>query len=335
MIKVLQYGAVFLLLLLVILAFVRAQHALYRPLRRIRLGDHPLWEFMAVDETGRHLFISSQLQLMVIHLDTDEIIATLHFPHAVYGIALVPGLNKGFVCHRAENIVSVFDLQTLQLTGQLATAGAQPEGLLYDAVSNRLFTCNGRGRSLTAIDPVTETVLGDLPLPGKPAFAVPDGKGNILVSVDHSDEWIQADAASNTILHHWQHVPGEAPGGVAFDLANGLMFSVYDGRMIVTETGSNQYIAAVAIGNHPGTVIFDPTTALLYCANGDGSVTIIKQLQRNEYKLLQRLSTQAGSRSMALDPVTKKLYLPGIKYQAGRKPIPGSFELLVFGSSEL
>jgi DNA-binding beta-propeller fold protein YncE len=130
-------------------------------------------------------------------------------------------------------------------------------------------------------------------------------------------------------------VPGEAPGGVAFDKVNGLMFSVYDGRMIVTETGSNQYIAAVAIGNHPGAVIFDPATTLLYCANGDGSVTIIKQLQRNEYKLLQRLGTQAGSRSMTLDPVTKKLYLPGIKYHAGRKPIPGSFELLVFGSSEL
>jgi len=331
MIKVFQYLAVILLLVLVVLAFARSQNALYKPYRRIKLGDHPLWEFLAVDEMRRHLFVSHQLKLLVIHIDTDETVAALDFPRAVYGIALALPLNKGFVSHRSENAVSVFDLQTLQIIGRIEGAGAQPENLLYDAHSNRLFTCNSKGRSLTVIDPVLQTVLTTIPLPGQPALAACDGQGNLFVSLSNSDALLQIDTGTCQLVKHWTPYPGEPPGGLAFDSDNNLLFCVYDGQMIVAEAATHTQLAIVPVGNHPGAVVYDPATSLIYVANGEGNVTILKQGQPDEYKVIQKLSTQTNCRSMVLDPLTKKIYLPALQYQSARKPLPNSFELLVFG----
>ena len=330
MIKILQYLAVILLLVLVVLAFARSQNALYKPYRRIKLGDHPLWEFMAVDELRRHLLLSQQLRLLVIHMDTDEMVSTLDFPFDVHGIALALPLNKGFVSHRNQNAVSVFDLQTLQVTGRIAGAGLHPEGLLYDAHSNLLFTCNGKGRNLTVIDPVQETVLYNIPLPGQPAVVTSDEKGSLFVALSNSDEVLQINIADGEVTASWTLFPGEAPGGLAVDAANDLLFCVYDGTMVVMDTFLYLETARVPIGNHPGTVLFDPATSLLYVANGEGNTTIIKQAKSGGYRVVQKLATQSNCRSIAMDPLTKKIYLPAIQYLSSRRPIPGSFELLVF-----
>lgn len=330
MIKVFQYAVVLLLLLLVALAYVRSQHALYRPLRRIRLGEHPLWEFMAIDELHRRLLLSQDSRLLVIDIDKDEIISAIDFAVGVYGIALAWPLNKGFVSHRAENAVSVFDLDTLRLTGRIEGIGAQPENLLYDAHSGRLFACNGKGRSITVIDPVQQTVPAAIPLPAPPALAACDGKGNLWVLPSGTDELLQIDTVSCEIIRRWVPVAGEAPGGLGFDNRNNLLFCAFDARMMVVDMSTLAELAVVPVGSHPGAVVYDPATSLLYVANGEGNTTVIKQIQPHEYKVVQTFSTQAGCRSLAADPITKKLYLPALKYLSPRKPAPGSFELLVY-----
>jgi len=330
MIKVFQYAAVLLLLLLVALAYARSQNALYRPLGRIKLGEHPLWEFMAIDELHRRLLLSQDCRLLVIDIDKDEIISAIDFPVVVYGIAFALPLNKGFVSHRAGNAVSVFDTQTLQITGRIEGVGAQPESLLYDGHSRRLFAGNGKGRSLAVIDAVAQTVLASIPLPAQPVFAACDGRGNLFVLPANTDELLQIDTVTCAVVKHWTPFPGEAPGGLGFDNRNNLLFCAFDARIIVADMSTLAEVATIPVGNHPGTVVYDAATSQLCVANGEGSVTIIKQIQRNEYKVVQTLSTQAGCRSMVADPITKKLYLPAIKYLSPRKPAPGSFELLVF-----
>jgi DNA-binding beta-propeller fold protein YncE len=331
MLKVLQYGAVFLLLLLVILAMARVQNALYRFYRRIAIGHHPLWEFMAVDEAGRRLLLAHQRNLVVVNMDKDAVIATIPFPGDVYGIAVVPSLQKGFVCHRAAHAVSVFDLQSLAITGRIEGVGQHPEGLLYDACSHRLFACNGTGHQLTVIDPEKEMVVAAIALPGKAAFVAADEKGHVFIPISNSDRVVQADTVTYNIVNQWIPLAGEAPGGIAFDREHNLIFYAFDGRMIVSDAITQQELAVIAIGNHPGSLLYDPSTALLYCANGEGTVSIIRQLEATGYKPEQTLQTQTGSRTLAMDPVTKKLYVAGIKYLSGQKLAPGSFELLVYG----
>jgi len=55
---------------------------------------------------------------------------------------------------------------------------------MYDPVSKRVFTFNGRSKNATAIDAANGTVVSNIPLDGKPEFAVADGKGMVYVNIE-------------------------------------------------------------------------------------------------------------------------------------------------------
>lgn len=333
MIKVFQYGVVSLLLLLVLYIAARVQNALYKPFRRVLLGDYPLWEFMAADEERRHLLVAHFNKLLVIDMDKDEIISSITGSKDMYGIALAPALAKGFICHRQDNSITVIDLQTLQTTGAIEGTGPNPESVLYDAFSHRLFVFSSRNSIVTVIDPAGEKIIATITLPYKPALAISDEKGNLFIQADNSDVLLQVDTHTYTIVQQWRPVVGEMPGGLATDPVNQLLFAAYDGRMLVLDNTTGATRATIPIGAHPGTVLFQPGTALLYCANGEGTVSVIKQNSPLAYKPVQRLSTQSGSRVMALDPIGRKLYLLGVQSLPGKKTVRGSFEVLVFGEA--
>jgi DNA-binding beta-propeller fold protein YncE len=58
--------------------------------------------------------------------------------------------------------------------------GKDPDAILYDASTKRVFTFNGGGtKDATAIDTGTGKVVGSIPLGGKPETARADGDGHI------------------------------------------------------------------------------------------------------------------------------------------------------------
>jgi DNA-binding beta-propeller fold protein YncE len=331
MIKILQYGVVSLLLLLVLYLVARVQNALYKAYRRIPLGDYPLWEFMAVDEVNRHLLVSHFNKVVVIDMDRDEIAGSIVSSNDVYGIAVAQMAGKGFACHRQQNAVSVFDLKTLAITGRIEGTCANPESIMYDAFSNRLFVFSSRNNLLTVIDPGTEKIINRIELPGKPVLAVSDESGCLLIQPDNSDMLWQVDVQTGAIARQYCIVAGEAAGGLAIDKANNLLFSAYDGRIIVTDITSGAALATVPAGTHPGAIWYDPAAGLIYCSNGEGTMSVVRQQSPRVYKLVQKLVTQNGSRLMVRDPVTQKLYLLGVTALNGRKTVAGSFEVLVYG----
>ena len=69
----------------------------------------------------------------------------------VHGIALAPEFNHGFISDGAANQVVVFDLTTLAKVGEVA-AGMNPDGIIYDPATKRVFAFNGRGASATVVD---------------------------------------------------------------------------------------------------------------------------------------------------------------------------------------
>jgi hypothetical protein len=68
-------------------------------------------------------------------------------------------------------------------------------------------------------------------------------------------------------------------------------------------------------------VVFDPQSKLIYSSNGEGNVTIIKQINAQAYKVVQTLTTQKGCKTMMLDTKTKKIYLPAAKFEGDSKKI--------------
>lgn len=82
------------------------------------------------------------------------------------------------------------------------------------------------------------------------------------------------------------------------------------GRVEVLDSFSGEQLATVTVGADPGAQVFDLETKYLYSACGDGTLSIFRQVNKEFYRLQQTLATHPGCRVMALDPRTKKIYLP-------------------------
>jgi len=75
------------------------------------------WDYLSVDPSTSHLYMSHGTEVVVIDLGTDTIIGKITNTPGVHGVAIAPELGRGFVSDGRENkasIVDIVDLKTLQ-----------------------------------------------------------------------------------------------------------------------------------------------------------------------------------------------------------------------------
>lgn len=114
------------------------------------------------------------------------------------------------------------------------------------------------------------------------------------------------------------HAAGQAiaPVDLSWDLPaqdpdNRLLFMIGEADTVeVLDAATGKLFTRLSVGADGGTQVFDPETRCLYCACGDGTLSIFRQVSRAVYKLEQTLATAPGCWLMALDTRTKKIYLP-------------------------
>ena len=97
--------------------------------------------------------------------------------NGVHGIAFADEFGKGFISNGRSNTVTVFDLKSNKSIDSISVNGKNPDAIVYDPFTKRIFTFNGRSSNSTAIDAKTNKVVGTIELDGKPEFAVSNGKG--------------------------------------------------------------------------------------------------------------------------------------------------------------
>src|ERR1700728_4022615 len=143
-----------------------------------KLGGDRGWDYLTADSVARRVYISRGTHVMVIDADSGKNVGDIADTPGVHGIALAPEIGRGFVSNGREGTVSIFDLKTLA-TSSKAKVGDNPDAIVYDPPTRRVFTFNGRSHDATALDAEKGTVLGTIKLDGKPEFSVSDGKGEV------------------------------------------------------------------------------------------------------------------------------------------------------------
>ena len=112
--------------------------------------------------------------------------------------------------------------------------------------------------------------------------------------------------------------------------------------MAVLDTESGKVIATVPIGEGVDGNRFDPKTGLAFSSNGDGTLTMVRETSPGKFEVVETVTTQRGSRTMAIDPKTHNIYLPAAQFSPqtastaeGSRPRPtmikDSFAVLVVG----
>jgi DNA-binding beta-propeller fold protein YncE len=183
-----------------------------------------------------------------------------------------------------------------------------------------VFTFNGRSANASVLDANTHKEVATIPLDGKPEFSVTDGKGNVYVNNEDKSMVYKINSNSLTVEQKWTIAPGEGPSGLAFDKANDRLFSVTDKLMVVTDSKNGKIVATLPIGENVDGVAFDPGKKRAYSSNGDGTVTVVQEVNPNEFKVVETITTQRGARTIGINTKTHRIYLPTAEFDPTPAP---------------
>jgi len=315
---------------------VQAQKTTFAILKTFPVTGDGKWDYLAVSPSSDNLYVSHGTQVNVVNKNDGKAVAVIPNTTGVHGIAFAPKLNKGFISNGKLNTVSVFDMNSNIVSGQINT-GENPDAIMYDAYSKMIIVCNGRSKDLTIIDATTEKVVKTIPLGGKPETAVSDDAGKIFINIEDKSEIAELNIKDYTITNRWKIGKGKEPSGLAIDVKTKRLFAGCDNKLLVVlDAKDGKVVKELPIGDGCDGVVFDPAFGLIYSANGEGTITMIKEKTANDYTVVENVPTKKGARTIAIDEKTHLLYLPTADLkQIGNEKRPssvaGTFEVLVVG----
>lgn len=314
----------------------------YKITNRLHLSGDGGWDYLAMDTESNRLFVSHGTQVLVVDVVTGKEIASIPNMKGVHGIAIANDLNKAFISSGRDTSVVVVDLKTLAFVAKVKVSGLNPDAILYDAFSHKVFTFNGGSANATVLDANTYAVVATIPLDGKPEFSVTDGKGKVYVNNEDNSKIYVINSSTLKVITSWALAPGEEPTGLAFDKVNHRLFSVCDKLMVIVDSESGKIITTLPIGEGCDGVAFDPEKKRAYSSNGEGTVTVVEEVNANEFKVVETITTQRGARTIGINTKTHKIYLPTAEFGKAPEPTketpnprppvkPGTFTLLEIG----
>ncbi|MGH9356781.1 MAG: YncE family protein [Terriglobia bacterium] len=281
----------------------------YHLVRRILLGGAGSWDYMTLDNAAHRLYVTDHTHVMVVNPGSGKVVGNIPDTQGVHGVALDPELGLGFTSNGEAASVTTFNLKTLKTIRVTHGTGNKPDCIVYDPASRLVFTFNGKSDSSTVIDPATGKIVKTISLGGEPEFAVADGKGNIFNNITDKEQLIRIDTHNLTVVNRWPLGCGDSTG-LSIDYENRRLFvGCRDQHMQIVNADTGHVIASLPIGKVVDATRYDPVKKLAFASNGGGTVTVVRELSPDDFKVVQTVDTQLGARTMELDPKTHNFFV--------------------------
>jgi DNA-binding beta-propeller fold protein YncE len=305
-------------------------------------GGREYFDYITVDPASRRIYLSHGTEVLVVNADTGTLEGKISGLKLSHGVALVPGLNHGFITDGEQGKIIIFDLKTLKVIGT-APAANDADSILYDPVSKDVFSFNGDSRTSTVLDPTSGKVVGTIELGGAPEFAVADGRGMIYDNLEDKSEVVAIDSRDLTIKSRWPISPAGAPAPMAIDRDHRRLFvSGRDPQMLVIlNADDGKVVQSFPISAGADASIYDPKTGRIFVSTREGWIHIFHEDSPDHFSEAGKIRTEFGAKTMGFDSKTDQLFVDTANFEpaaAATKehphprptPIPGTFHLLVY-----
>ena len=316
-------------------AALLAQSSSYLITQTYTLGGEGRWDYVVPDPPNHRVFIARENRVMVVDEDRGTLLGEVTGIQGAHGTAVAEASGHGFATSGNDQSVVMFDLKTFKTLGRIPAA-EDADAIVYDSVSNRVFTFNGDAHSSTVIDPAGK-LIANIPLGGKPEYGASAGDGKVYGNLTDISEVVEIDAKTATVTRRWSTAPCKQPVSMALDTAHHRLFSgCRSGVMAISDYQTGKVVATVPIGTGVDGAGYDAASGAAFASNADGTLTVIHQDSPDQYHVAQTVTTPQGSRNMGLDPTNHRVFLVSAKFGEapaggrGRPPVlPGTFTLMV------
>ena len=265
-----------------------------------------------VDRTGRHMYVAHTGADRVDVLDCDQRTFLRSIPDlpGVAGVLIEQADDLLITSDRAAARVSVFRCSDEQLLGRVAV-GPHPNGLAYDRKRRRVYAFNlgeplGENCTSSVVDLDTRTVIAELPLPGRPRWAVYDGDRDVVYANIREPAVIAVIDCKRVAIVRSLAIPAAGPHGLWLD--RGRLFCAADGgTLVVLDRDSGAVLDEQPLPGVPDVIMLDPDLQQLYVAVGDpGTISVFTG---DPLEHVETVETEAGAHTCGWDPATRSLYV--------------------------
>lgn len=307
-------------------------------LKTFHVGGEGGWDYVTVDAPNHRLFVTRTTHTMSIDTNTGKVLGDIRGQIRSHGVALVPRLNRGFITDGGgTGSIIIFDLKTYAVLGRIP-AVPDADGIIYDTKLDQLLAVSGDGGVLMAfrpdINPEDGKLDASIKLGGAPEFLASDGTGRVYVNLKDKDVVAVVDLQSRRVQSRWPVAPGSHPVGMAFDAATHRLFIGCRNpqRLIVMNSEDGAFEASLPISSGVDATLFHEEQAFASCGSGSLDVASLKD---GKWQSSESVKIPAGARTMGLDSITGKIYLPTAELMSIGKsklvPKPDTFEIIEVG----
>src|SRR5215469_7781959 len=286
----------------------------YHVVQTYEPGGDGAWDYVVPQPSQHRVFVARTNRIMVIDEDTGKLLGEVTGINGAHGTAIAESSGHGFATSGNDQSVLMFDAKTFNELARIPAA-EDADAIIYDPVSNRVFTFNGDAHSSTVIDPKAGTRITNLDLGGKPEYGVSAGDGKVYANLTDISEVVEIDAKTATVSRRWSTGACKQPVSMAIDTAHHRLFSgCRSGVMAISDYQNGKVVTTVPIGMGVDGAGYDAASANAFASNADGTLTVIHQDAPDQYHVLETVQTQQGSRNMGLDPTNHKIFLAAGKF---------------------
>lgn len=327
-----RFATPFILAILT-LPLARAQIS-YRLLQQYPIGGSGGWDYISINSEAKRLYVSHGKQVEVLDENSGKSVGVIPDTPGVHGIAVASDLRRGFVSNGGDDSVTIFDLDTLKTIKKVPVN--DPDFILYDSFSKRVFPMNEK---ITVLDAQSGERAGEVDLGGDPESAVSDGKGTVFVNVADKGTIAVLDVQALKVTKTYPIDDCVSPHSMAYDSASLRLFvGCRNSTLAVVDALTGKVVAHQQTCSGVDAGGFDPNNKLVFISCSEGVISVIREVSPDFYELIDTVKTELWARTMALDLITKKIYLPTADIETvattdPKKPFvrrmkPGSFRVL-------
>ena len=317
----------------------------YRVVKRIPVAGDTGWDYISADSDGRRLYVPHGIEVVVLDLDTGATVGKITGQRGLHGVAVAGDLGRGFISATDPGSITIFNLKTLAVIDKVRV-GDDPNGIIYDPKTKRVFSADRGSKRMTAIDATTGKIAatsGDLG--GRTEHLAADGDGHVFLNMQDLGTLLKLDAKGLKVMETWPLAGCGQPSSMDIDRAHARVFiGCRSGLLAVVDGASGKIVATQPIGPGVDALELDPAEGLIFVSTGggEGVLSVFHQDGPNVYSLVENVKTLPGARTVALDHKTGMVYLPVA--DVGPAPAstadnprprprmaPGTFSVLVVG----
>jgi uncharacterized protein YjiK len=275
-------------------------------------------DYVYADNDGRRLYVPRGNQILAFDLDTLKSVGAVGNSGG-HGVAVDPKTHHGF---SSRSPITMFDTTTLETIKSITVEG-NPDGIMFEPATERVYVFSHRAPNVTVIDPKDGSIAGTIDLGGSPEQAASDEQGHVYIDLEDKDSIAVVDAKTLKVTTTFSlGGKGGGPGGLGLDAKNHILFAMCHepATCVVLSADDGKIIDTLPIGSGTDGGGFNPNTMEAFSSQRDGTLTIIKEKSPTSFEGEQTVQTKPRAKTCTLD--TKNDHIILITTEAAPTPAP-------------